>query len=141
MGNGYEKEFNMGMGYAVLRKLESEFHLRLDGISTLVMFRFYEDHLNIRIDFTQSHYIQTPLQDGPYIPQEPWAEDSDSAYQRAVEDMVDRFDLAVFEGHTPDESWLVPNEDFEFPCCHRTALRRSSEQAVCTMRDCSILEV
>ena len=79
------------MSYALYRMLKSEYQIRFEGISALVTVRLYDDFINRRCEFTQSHFISTPLQDGPLIPTEPWAEDSYSAVQKAVLDLKRRY--------------------------------------------------
>lgn len=59
-----------------------------------------------------SHYIKTPEQAGAYRPSNPSGDYEAYALHRAITAITDYYDTAVKNGHTPDESWLIPNKHF-----------------------------
>ena len=61
-------------------------------------------------NFRLSHFIHTPNQIGPYHPSLPWGDDAAYALHRAVDAIASYYKAAVKEGHTPKDSWLVPNQ-------------------------------
>lgn len=88
---------------------------RLDGTGVNVRFRIYEGPIATpdRYWFELSHWIKTPTQLGPYTPSRPYCDSIDSAEHRAVfTTIVEYHRQAVDAGHTPDDSWLVPNPDW-----------------------------
>lgn len=64
------------------------------------------------IYFKQSHFIQTPLQAGPYATSRPWNDDEMSALRQVVTAFTTEYTTAVSKGHQPSKEWLVANENF-----------------------------
>lgn len=89
-----------------------EYQLKLPGIETLITIRFYRDPRTDLVWFSQSHFIKTPLQLGPYMPGSPVNDTEERALNQAVSEINRWYQAAVRHGHQPSESWLVPNDDF-----------------------------
>lgn len=63
--------------------------------------------------WTQNYFLKSPVQFDAYRPSFPAGEPSvEAALGAAVEGMNRFFQMAIDAGYIPDESWLVPNEDF-----------------------------
>ncbi len=119
------------------RRFLGEYQFSIGELGTRLTFRLYEKLDSIEskygeskgkkgeVEFTQSHFIKTPLPSGPYI------EDAEGAYilerteegrqwdlweiqalRQAISHLIQDYENAVTAGHTPDEDWLVPNPDF-----------------------------
>lgn len=56
-----------------------------------------------------SHCIHSPTQATPYRQSRPYWDDVPYALHRAISSITDYYREAVRAGHTPAESWLVPN--------------------------------
>lgn len=93
---------------ARFRTLIAQHDLWLDGISTKIEIRIYKEGelYCARV----SHDIQTPGQHSPYADTAPRA-DHDYVLDKAISAFTSYYDIAVKEGHLPDVSWLVPNEN------------------------------
>jgi len=103
-----------GIDSASITVLEGQFQLEeLPGIT--IRFRIKrilvpQLQAHNRYRFELSHYIHTPEQAGPYIPSGPYYPTVDDAAEKAIYfTIVDWYKEAITKGHTPDESWLVPN--------------------------------
>lgn len=90
----------------------SEYQFSLKGIAQPITIRIYKNINRNWYEFTQSHYIHTPTQGGPYITSRPWNDDEKLALHQAVSGVTTYYNSAIREGHAPQESWLVKNEDF-----------------------------
>jgi hypothetical protein len=96
------------------------------GYKTVGEYRIYLEwesgyqNIKIRIEetatgmfeFTQSHYIKTPLQGMEYITSRTTEETKEYALSRAVDTIMSYYNDAVKEGHTPTNEWFKPNDDF-----------------------------
>jgi hypothetical protein len=94
------------------RRFISEFQFTLPHIAVLITIRLYKPIHGEGIEFEQSHYINTPTQMGPYRTSRPWGDDEAYSLHLAVKTITQHYNEAVRQGHTPSESWLVPNEHF-----------------------------
>jgi len=92
--------------------LVGEYRFRLKGIATTITLRFLKDIETGVVSFEQSHYIYTPTQAGPYVTSRPWNDDEARALHQAVFGFKNQYEGAVAAGHVPNDSWLVPNENF-----------------------------
>jgi hypothetical protein len=89
-----------------------EYRFRLKGIAMTITLRFLKDIETGIVSFEQSHYIHTPTQMGPYITSRPSNDDETRALNQALFGFRNHYEGAVAAGHVPNDSWLVPNEDF-----------------------------
>jgi hypothetical protein len=87
--------------------------IRVGDLRTRVRFRFYRKPGESGIFWTQSHYIGTPSQGGPYRTSRPWGDDLRYAVNLAVTSITQYYKQAVAEGHPPSDAWLVEADDFE----------------------------
>jgi hypothetical protein len=98
------------------RKILAEYGFHLDGIPTQVRVRISQELKppipDCPFHFELSHYIHTPTQAGPYTTSRPWDTTESGALRRAVDCLLSYYKEAIQAGHSPDESWLVPNEYF-----------------------------
>jgi hypothetical protein len=94
------------------RKLVGEYKFRLGSLATEITIRLYASFQNAKILFEQSHFIRTPLQLGPYETTRPWNDNISAALNQVTFGLIDHYNNAVKAGHTPDDSWLVANEEF-----------------------------
>jgi hypothetical protein len=94
------------------REFISEHQLSLHGIAIPVTIRLYKSVDGERIEFEQSHYIKTPLQEKPYKTDYSWGVDEKKALTRVMRTINEHYDEAVRKGHKSSESWLIPNEYF-----------------------------
>lgn len=95
------------------KKLISEYRFELDKIPIEITIRLYEGYSGNGVGFEQSHFIHTPTQIGPYKTSCPCDDTESSALHQAVRGFLTYYNEAVKEGHTPDESWLVQNNNFK----------------------------
>lgn len=95
------------------KNLILEHQFTLEGIPRTITIRFYDDPDIGGVSFEQSHYIQTPLQIGPYRTSRPWNDNFDLAFHQALSGFKQYYNIAIKEGHVPSESWLVENERFK----------------------------
>lgn len=63
-------------------------------------------------EFSQSHYIKTPLQASQYITSRTSETSAGRALDRVVDTIMSWFNDAVKQGHAPSNSWFKPNKDF-----------------------------
>jgi hypothetical protein len=91
---------------------EYRFYLGQLGPITIRVWKTRESYGDCTFTFTQSHYIKTPTQAGPYMTSAPFGETEERAINRAVQGFLTWYTGAIHEGHEPDESWLVPSEHF-----------------------------
>jgi hypothetical protein len=94
------------------RKFISEYQFTLRGIAALITIRLYKPIHGEGVEFEQSCYIHTPTQATPYRTSHPWGDDEAYALHLAVRSITQYYNEAVRLGHSPSESWLVPNENF-----------------------------
>ena len=90
----------------------SEFRFFLKNIPTEITVRLYRPMQGSGIIFQQSHFIKTPMQPGPYRTSRPWNDDEGSALHQVVHALATEYNAAVHQGHAPDPSWLVENDQF-----------------------------
>ena len=96
----------------VAKELVKEYQFTLKDISTPITIRLYRVFGAEGIHFTQSHYIHTPVQAGKYVTSRPWNDDLGATLRQAVSGITQYYSQAVKESHTPNDSWLIPNEHF-----------------------------
>ncbi len=90
-----------------------EYHFRVGELKTPIAVKLYRHPGDKRVFFMLSHFIHTPSQPPPRRPSVECADTEALALDLAVTfTMAAQYELAVEEGHKPDESWLVPNEDY-----------------------------
>lgn len=114
--NGEPQCFSV-TGIFTARKLAGEYQFQLKGIEIPFRVRVYRDYKpNVKQHqyfYTQSHYIQTPMQAGPYVTSSPFSYDEITALEKAVDGIYGYYREAVEAGHKPSNSWLREDEDFE----------------------------
>ena len=90
---------------------EASFYL--GRLKTEVRIRLYvRPEEETTIHYEQSHRLRTPLQTDRAVSAEGSADTEEEAFQDAVQQLTDAYDLAVMSGHRPNEDWLVPNKYF-----------------------------
>lgn len=70
------------------------------------------DYGGDRYAYAISHHVHSPVQASPYGTSAPYAPSEEGAVRRAISDTLTFCQAAIEAGHTPDYSWLVPNERF-----------------------------
>ena len=93
-------------------QLQSEFTVQVGDLGPQVRFRVWRLIKGVGFYFTQSHYIHTPLQAGPYRTNATYAESEADALHLAGQTLHRFYDDAVRAGKVPAEDWLVTNEHF-----------------------------
>lgn len=93
-------------------KLLSEYRFFLGDLPEKITIRLYESLKGKEVIFTQSHFINTPVQIDAYRTSRPWNDDESSALHQAIFGFTRFYRDAVNEGHRPELSWLEPNKDF-----------------------------
>ena len=63
-------------------------------------------------EFTQSHFIKTPLQGGPYRTSVSRDETADGALQRATRTILEYYNEAISKGYPPTADWFVKNKNY-----------------------------
>jgi hypothetical protein len=94
------------------RRLLTEYEFEVGDLGVTVTIRLWQHVGGPGVWFTQSHFIHTPDQAGPYCTSQPWGDDEGTALHAAVRTITNYYDMAVHAGHTPAPSWLVPNRHF-----------------------------
>ena len=59
------------------------------------------------VEYVNSHGIKTPEQADVYFSSNTTSKDWASALEKAIEDLVEDYRVAVAKGYQPEESWLV----------------------------------
>lgn len=93
-------------------KFVSEYNFYLRGIATRITIRLYEAILGEGHLFTQSHFIHTPNQCGPYETDHATGSSEEEAVQRALRTFLSHYNSAIKENYEPEDTWLVPNKNF-----------------------------
>jgi hypothetical protein len=93
------------------RQLVNEYTFYLEGISEKITIRISLGPEG-RFYFYQSHYIHTPSQIGAYMAGRTWAETEELALKQAISTLTSYYEMAVRDGHAPDDNWLVPAGGF-----------------------------
>jgi len=94
-------------------RLHSEYRVSVGELTQQVRIRIWKGCKGAsNYCYTQSHYVHTPLQAGPYRSNAIFADDEASALQLAVRSLTTFYDEAVGANRQPDDSWLVPNNYF-----------------------------
>ncbi len=94
------------------KELIKEYEFSLKELSTPIKIRLYKFIGSQKVMFTQSHFINTSVQAGPYDTSRPWNDDLGSALHQVVSGITEYYKAAITNGHTPDETWLEVNKDF-----------------------------
>ena len=76
-----------------------------------VRFRI-EESTRGHFEFTQSHFIKTPEQGGAYRTSVSRDDTIDGALRRGVRTILEYYNQAISNGHTPTEGWFVKNENY-----------------------------
>ena len=92
---------------------DGEYEFRVKGISVWVRIRLYKKRGHKGVYFKQSHFIKTPLLMGKYTTNVRWGNDVGTALRRAVTAITGAYRSAIKAGKTPEDTWLVPNEDLD----------------------------
>jgi hypothetical protein len=90
----------------------SEFKFFLKDIPTEITIRLYRPVNGSGVQFTQSHFIQTPDQAGPYRTSRPWNDDEPRALHQVIDGLTSYYKAAVLNGHKPSADWLHENSHF-----------------------------
>lgn len=67
---------------------------------------------SLPFSFTLSHYASTPAYVGPYYPSTDSFATETEAIEKAIFSVINFILLAIDQGHTPKEEWLVKNKDY-----------------------------
>ncbi len=94
------------------REFLAEYRFQLKTIHVTISIRFYRRLNTGDIEFEQSHYILTPLDNEPNMPGTVFYNNIALALEEAVNGFAVPHDQAIGRGYKPDESWLVPNDAF-----------------------------
>ncbi len=84
-----------------------EYVIRLSELETIVTVRLARFMTSNRTRFETSHVVKTPSQGAPYYTNERIGEYPAHALRKAVHSLTLYFRIAMNEGHTPQEDWLV----------------------------------
>ena len=84
-----------------------EYEIRLGELETKVTVRLARLMTSNRTRFETSHVVKTPIQGAPYYTNEWIGEYPAHALRKAVRSLTLYFRMAMNEGHTPQEAWLV----------------------------------
>jgi hypothetical protein len=76
-----------------------------------VRFRIEEGAGGI-FEFTQSHFIKTPLQGGAYRTSVRRDDTIEGALRKAMRTIMGDYNQAISKGETPTESWFVKNNNY-----------------------------
>lgn len=102
-------------GVHVVRRPSAELGTYVFHVGSLtpeITVRLYRAPTGDGVCWEQSHFIKTPVQMSPYATSRPWGDDAAYALHLAVRTITQYYDQAVLERHTPEDSWLVPNQGF-----------------------------
>ena len=94
------------------RKLLSEYKFELGEIPVEITIRMYQQLKGNKVEFTQSHFIHTPKQAGPYKTSIPIKDYEAEALHQVVSAFSNYYSQAVSAGCKPSPSWLIKNEEF-----------------------------
>lgn len=94
------------------RKLVGEYKFYLGNLTPEITIRLYAPFNGTGIQFEQSHFIHTPVQADAYETSRPWNDNVGAAINQVIFGLIEHYRAAVKNGHTPDDSWLVPNLKF-----------------------------
>jgi hypothetical protein len=97
----------------MLCKLIGEYKFCLGNLTPEITIRLYAPYHGTGIGFEQSHFIHTPEQGGPYETSRPWNDNIYAALNQVIHGLTFHYLSSVRNGHTPDDSWLVPNPNFK----------------------------
>src|SRR3990170_7432279 len=88
-----------------------ECNFLLGSLATRVCIRLHvgEDGL---YSWEQSHFIRTPLQIDAYRTSCPSSDTEERAWRAAFRTLTQQYEWALREGYKPENSWLLPNEDW-----------------------------
>lgn len=93
-----------------IRVLVGEFSIRIDDSDMAIGVRIYfNPDVTQPYWFETSHFIKTPTQGNAYVTSKPFEATPEAAIRRAVNGIKMFYDEAVDAGHTPDETWFIPN--------------------------------
>jgi len=95
------------------REFIGEYKFYLRDIPVEITVRLYKSFNGKGVMFEQSHFINTPSQIDEYRTSRPWNDNEKIALDQAVSGLLRFYNMAVSEGHLPDESWLARNESFK----------------------------
>ncbi|CAB1260662.1 hypothetical protein ABHP77_000780 [Vibrio cholerae] len=99
--------------YVLVREIKLYLNLDHDYFSPSLRIKIWKsDVLAEKFHFTVSHNVHTPTQFSPYFPSRTSASSEAQAINLAIESTTSFLKNAISEGHSPEDSWLVPNQDF-----------------------------
>lgn len=99
-----------------IKKLVATFFIEFDGIDIPIKIYVFEaitnndDVHSKNYTYESSHFIYTPVQADPYTFYDQEAETIEEALSEAKERLYLYYNIAVGKGHSPDNTWLSPNE-------------------------------
>jgi CxxC motif-containing protein len=88
-----------------VRRESNTFVVLLGNLKTEISITL--EHEGDYVNFVLSHVIKTPVQIGPYRTSRPYNDTPGSALHQAITSLTQYYEMAVGEGHQPQESWLV----------------------------------
>lgn len=94
------------------RKFLSEYRFQLGELRPFITIRLYASIDGVGVVFEQSHFIQIPGHIERYRTSIGSAETEAAALHQAVSGFTMYYDIAMRDGHSPDDSWLIPNPNF-----------------------------
>jgi hypothetical protein len=94
------------------RRILSTYDFRLGSLPQRITIRLYWNISKRKVEFEQSHFLYSPAQFGPYITNSAYGNTEEDALREALKPLTTFYDYAIREGHTPEETWLVPNKSF-----------------------------
>ncbi len=98
-----------------IKKLVATFFIEFAGIDIPIKIYVFEaitnnDVHSEKYTYESSHFIYTPDQVDPYTFYDQEAETIDAALFAAKRRLYSYYNIAVGKGHSPDNTWLSPNE-------------------------------
>lgn len=94
------------------RKFLSEYRFQVGELRPFITIRLYESIGGAGIVFEQSHFIQIPGHIEPYRTSITTGTTEADALHKAVSDFTMYYDIAIRDGRSPDDAWLIPNPNF-----------------------------
>lgn len=99
--------------YVLVREIMLYLKTSGSNFSPKIRIKIYRSSVqNEPFHFSVSHQAHTPVQAAPYFPSVTSASTEEEAIQQAVHTTTSFLRSAIAQGHKPNDSWLVENENF-----------------------------
>jgi hypothetical protein len=85
------------------------YRIRLGELNQVITIRLKKSVIITGIEYSTSHVIKTPPQDGPYQTSLPFGDTPVSALAKAIGDLTSYYRAAIKAGFRPSDDWLQPS--------------------------------